>query len=90
MKMDVRMTFNPMVPFGSMGTQVIHNHMDFLIRMFRNDLVHKIEKLPATTAAVMARLHLSCGHIQGCKEGTRSIPSVLRGWLPSALCHEAV
>jgi hypothetical protein len=71
------MAFNPMVPFRFMGTQVVHNHMDFLIRIFRNDFVHKIQKLPATTAVIMARLHLSRSHVQGCKQGTGSMPSVL-------------
>src|SRR5512139_720117 len=77
MKMDLRMTLDPMVPFGFMGTEIVHNHMGFLIRMFRNDLVHKIQKLPAATAVVMIRFHLSRGHVQGSKQGTRPMASIL-------------
>ena len=77
MKMHIRMTLDPVVPFGFMGSQIVHNHMDFFIRMVRNNLVHKIQKLSAAATLVMARFHLSRGYIQGCEKRTRSMPSVL-------------
>src|SRR5512139_1199916 len=77
MKMDIRMTLDPVVPFGFMGPQIVHYYMNFFIRMVLNNLVHKIEKLSAATALVMARFHLSRGHIHRCKKGTRSMASVL-------------
>src|SRR5512136_458537 len=77
MEMDLRMTFDPMVSFGFMGTQIVHNHMDFFIRMFCNDFVDKIQELPAAPAVVMARFHLSRSYVQGGKQGARSMPSVL-------------
>ena len=75
--MKLRMIFNPTIPFGFMDLRIVHNNMDFVIRMFRNDLVHKIQKLPARTALIMAHLHLFRGHVQGCKETTRPMRSVL-------------
>jgi hypothetical protein len=77
MKMDSRMTFDPEISFGFMGAQVVHDHMDLFARIVRNNLVHEIQKLPAATAVVMTRFHLSRGHVQGRKQRTRSMPSIL-------------
>ena len=63
MKVYIGMTLQPTVLFGLMGTQVIKHYMDFLIRLIGNNLIHKIQKLPAPAAGIVASLHHSSGHV---------------------------
>ena len=71
------MAFYPTISLRFMSLQVIHNHMDFLLRVLRNDVIHKIKKLPTTTARIVARLHLSSSYIQSCRESGRPMPTIL-------------
>ena len=34
------MTFDPMIYFGFMRVQIVHNHMEFLIEMFSKNFIH--------------------------------------------------
>src|SRR5512136_545922 len=77
MKMNIRMTFSPKIPLGYMSVEIVHNDVDLLTRMFRNDLIHKVQKLPAATALVMPRFDLPRSYVQGCKESTRPMPPIL-------------
>jgi hypothetical protein len=71
------MALQPAILFGFMGTQVIKYDMDFLIRTIGNDLIHKIQKLTASAAVIVASLHHPGGYIQGSKQGSRAMTLIL-------------
>ena len=56
-----------------MGVEIIQDHVDLLVGIVGNDFVHKIKKLPTTTAFVVPSFDLSCGHIQGDEQGGGSV-----------------
>jgi hypothetical protein len=78
MEMNVGVASDPMIPFRFMSLEVVHNYMDFLLRMLPNDLVHETQKLPAAAPPIMACLYLSGGYIQGRKKRTCPMPSTFR------------
>jgi len=71
------MAFSPTIPFRFVSPQIVHNHMDLLVGIFRNQLIHEVQKLPTETARIMARFHFPGGHIQGSKKCGRSMASIL-------------
>src|SRR4030042_1393711 len=73
----IRMALQPTILFGFMGTQVIEYNMDFLIRVIGNDLIHKIQKLTASSAVIVASLYHTSGYIQGSKQGSRAMTLIL-------------
>src|SRR5215831_1339938 len=59
-----------------MSIQIVENHVDFPSRVFRDDFIHKIEKLATSAPGIVPGFDLASDHIQGSKQGRRSIPFV--------------
>jgi hypothetical protein len=54
----------------------VENHVDFLSRIFRHDLIHEIEELAPPPSRVMAGFHLARHDIEGSKQRGRSVPLI--------------
>jgi len=77
MKPHLGMLAQPPVMFGLMGVKVVQHHVDFLPRVSGHDVIHEIQELPPPPPAIMPRLHLAAGDIQGGKEGAGAVTGVI-------------
>ena len=68
-KMDPGMAFQPVVPLGLVSIKIVEHYVDFFLRTAGYYLVYEIQKLPSSAVGIVARLHQSCRHLQGSKQG---------------------
>lgn len=73
MHMHARMKFQPAIPFGFVGVEIVENDVDFACGVFRHNLIHEIEKLTASAPGIVSRFHLAGDHIQRGKQGRGSV-----------------
>lgn len=59
----------PTIALWIVSVEIMQDHVNLLIGIVSNDFVDKIEKLPTSPPFLVAGFNLSCGHVQGCKEG---------------------
>ena len=63
MKMHIGVSSQPTILFWLVAGKIIQNHMNFLIEMSGQYLVHELEEFPATPAPVVAGLNLAGGNV---------------------------
>jgi len=51
------------------GVEIIQDHVNLLVGIVINDFVHKIQKPSTSPPFVVVGFDLSCGHIQGGRQG---------------------
>ena len=79
MKVNVLMPGKPQIPLWLVRAQVIHNDMDFSIRMRADNAVHKIEELHPSSSLIVASDDLTGGRFQRGEKGSSTMPFILVG-----------
>jgi len=81
--MDVRMSGQPPVVLGFMGIEIIQNDMQFCVTIHGDNVVHEVQKFPATATPVMGSSHQSRRHFQGGEQGRSPMSFILVAEPPS-------
>jgi hypothetical protein len=63
------MSSQPAIVFGLVAGKIVQHHMDLLIGMSGQHLVHELQKISATPAPVVAGLNLAASNVQSSKKG---------------------
>ena len=63
MKVHAGMAVQPAIALGLVRIEVVENDVDLAIRVFRHEVVHEVQELPATTAGIMPGFDLPRGDI---------------------------
>ena len=63
MKMHIGVSFQPTVLFWLVAGKIIQNHMNFLIEMSGQYLVHELQEFPATATPVVTGLNLAASNV---------------------------
>ena len=76
MKVHVFVSGKPAVVLRLIGVEVLEDHMDFLVGILRNELVHEMQKLPTPSPFVVSGLYLTGCHIENGRQGGGFVPLV--------------
>ncbi len=76
-EVNIFMTRQPALIFRLMGFEVVKRYMDFLVGIFQNHFVHKVQESTVPAAFVMAGFHLAGNNVQGRRQSSGSIALVL-------------
>src|ERR1035438_1903640 len=74
--MDVGVSLQPAIPLRFVGVQVVQDDVHLAARMGGYQIVHEVQKLPASSARIVARLHLTGQHVQRSKQGGGAVALV--------------
>ena len=77
MKMGVFMPRQASVVFWFVGPQVVDNHVNLLVRIIGNHVIHKIEELSPPAAIVMACVDLSRDNVKCSKQRRDPVAFIL-------------
>ncbi len=75
-KMHVGMALEPAVAFGFVRIEIVKNDVDLSIRVFGDNVIHKMQELPTTATGIVSGLDLSCDDVQGGEERRRAVSLV--------------
>src|SRR3954452_6376253 len=75
-KLDVGVALEPAVLFGLVRVQIVQHDVDLAVRVFGNDAIHKLQKLTATAAAIVCRLHLPRSDLKSGEQGRGAVTLV--------------
>ena len=76
-EMYVGMTLEPAVVFRLMGVEIVEDDMDGCIRISGGDLIHEVEELDASTAALVGSHDFTGRHFERGEQSRGAVPLVI-------------
>jgi hypothetical protein len=76
-KMHVGVTLEPAVVVRLMGVEIVEDDMDGCIRIGGGDLIHEVEELDASTAALVGSHDFTGRHFERGEQSRGAVPLVI-------------